>query len=183
MKTLVCSMTLLLAAQAFATPLPSEVLDRLENQVIPAARQGSLQIQKLPRTNSDGRQIPKGLCVFSDGSVSVEVSYCDMAAPQAARIEAEFFDEQEKHSFYVERNSVSQLPRFSIMATTFEGTCILSYSRPSCADSRWLAATEELMILNAPSEGSPQMVRTQMALATRIERISKALRDIAKARP
>lgn len=183
MKKLIGLISLVSVTSAFALPFPKDLVGQLESEIVPSILQGSYQLTRLARQNSSGRMIPKGTCVFSNGTNVIKVEYCDMAAPQAARIDMEFNDLQEKHYVYVERNSSSLLPRFSIMSQDQTETCVVSYAEPVCGDNVWKDEVRDLRILNRTSDASPEVVRYQMNFATQIERISKILRDYSKTLP
>lgn len=183
MRFTLMALALTLTASAFAMPTPDEVLERLEREVIPAARSGAMRLTKLSYQNSSGRDVPGGVCQFSDGNLTVKVTYCQMPAPQAERIESTFADVGETHSFYVERNGANLLPRFSLNSKNAqEGTCVMAYFNPMCSDRVWLDEVRDLVTLNNPSDGPQQMVAKQMALATRMERVAKTLRDLGRTR-
>jgi len=167
---------------AFAMTLPADVVSRLESEILPAALSGQMRITKVSRESSSGRVIPNGTCTFTSAVASVTVEYCDKVNPEASRVDSVFNDIQETHRFYVERNSASMLPRFSLFSQDASGTCLTNYGSEICYDASWLDVAHDLRSLNSASEAPSDIVNAQQSLASRLENVARALRNYARVR-
>lgn len=186
MKTIISALSFLLIPTAFAMTLPSAVLDQMENDIIPRVKASSeFKLTKIARTNSAGRLVPKGTCIFSNGDISLSIEYCDMANPQAQRLELKDSISGEEHELYLERNSATQLPHFRFTGIDESGMCLHTsfYGDPRCHDSMWMSELSNYRSYNAFSEASPEKINFIMNFASRIESIDKVLRVIARSRP
>lgn len=186
MKKIISALSFLVIPTAFAMTVPDAVLDQIENDIIPRIKSSSeFKLTKVPRVNSSGRQIPKGTCIFSNADVSVSIEYCDMANPQAQKLELNDKLKGEEHSYYLERNSSTQLPHFRFTSDDASGMCSFTsfFGNPTCSDRVWSNDVVQYRSFNSFSESSPENIRFLMNFATRIEKIDRALRDVARSRP
>lgn len=186
MKTLICLFSAFIIPAASAVISPSAALEEIESDIIPRIRTSNeFQLTKVPRINSSGRSIPKGTCIFSNGEVSVTIEYCDMARPQAQRIDLKDLVSGEQNSVYLERNSATLLPGFKFDAVDQNGMCnfISFYGAPRCHDQAWSSDVVQYRSFNSRDEAPADVINMLMNFATRIETIDLTLRNIARSRP
>lgn len=186
MKKTVSALSFLLIPAAFAMSVPEAVLERIENDIVPRIQSSSeFKLTKISRINSSGRQVPKGTCIFSNDEVSLSVEYCDMANPQAQKLELTDSVVGESYSTYLERNSSTNLPHFKFANKDSSGSCFFTsfIGTPICHDNYWSNDVLQYKSFNAVSESTPRNISFLKDFASRIEAVDKILRVIARSRP
>lgn len=183
MKYLIILAATMMATSAFAVQGPVETLDNIQQNILPLIKStNQFVLTKVPRINSVGRTIQNGTCTFSNSEISLSLEYCDMAKPQAQRLELKDLRDGSRFLVYLERNSATLLPSFRFEAADENGYCsfISFYGDPNCHDKQWVDEASNYKSYSSFNDASPETISFLMDFATRIEKIDRELRTVAR---